>query len=112
MNEASHVLEEIRRTELEAARNVDRARARADEIVNEARARAGEMVEEARKKGREASRRHVEETIADAEMMAADIRRRGVDEAAKLHQASAETLSSVIEEMVSVVLAPPSEPGV
>jgi vacuolar-type H+-ATPase subunit H len=111
MNQASHVLEQIRHTELEAARNVDRAQAQAEEIVDEARAHARRLVEEARERGREDAQHHLETVIAEAEETAASIREHGVLEAAELSQSTGGSMNPVIEEMVRVVLAPPAEPG-
>lgn len=111
MNQASHVLEQIRRTELEAARHVDQARAEAEEIVNEARAHARRLVEEAREKGREDAHHHLETVVAEAEEEAAGIRDHGVVEAAELSESTGGSMGPVIEEMVRVVLAPPAEPG-
>lgn len=111
MNEASHVLEEIRRTELEGARRVERARAQSEAIVDEARSRARRIVEEAREQGREDARQRLERAIAEAQDTAAQIRESGVIEASRLSNSTARSMDSVIEEMVRVVLAPPSEPG-
>jgi vacuolar-type H+-ATPase subunit H len=111
MNQASHVLEQIRHTELEAARNVDRARDQAEEIVDEARARARRLVEEARERGREDAHHHLETVVAEAEKTAAGIRDHGVLEAGELSESTGGSMDPVIEEMVRVVLAPPAEAG-
>lgn len=111
MNEASRVLEEIRRTELEAAREIEEARTNAGEIVEQARDQARRLVEEARERGRRDARRHLEEAIEEAEERGATIRDDGAAEAEQLSKATAGMMEPVIEEMVQVVLAPPAEPG-
>lgn len=111
MNQANQVLEQIRHTELEAARRVDRAHAEADEIVNEARTRARALVEEAREGGRQDAHHHLDRLVAEAEEEAKGIRERGILEAAELSESTGGSMDRVIEEMVGVVLAPPAEPG-
>jgi vacuolar-type H+-ATPase subunit H len=111
MNLASHVLEQIRHTELEAARQVDRARTQAEEIVDEARARARRLVEEARERGRDDAHHHLETVIAEAEETAARIRERGALDAEELSESTGGSMDPVLEEMLRVVLAPPVEPG-
>lgn len=111
MNEATHALEEIRRTELETARHVEEARARAKEIEAEAKAEGRRLVDEGRERGRAAARRHLEETLEGTEKVAAKVRARAKSEAEALGHAAARSMDVLIEEMVGVLLAPPSEPG-
>ena len=111
MNEATHALEEIRRTELEAARHVEEARDRAREIEADARARSRQVVDEARERGRAAARQRLEATFEESEADATAILARSESEAQALGDAVAGSMGRLIEEMVRVVLAPPSERG-
>jgi vacuolar-type H+-ATPase subunit H len=111
MNEATLALEEIRRTELEAAQHAEDARSRANEIEVEARAQIRRIVEEGRERGRHSARRRLEAAIEEAEAQAAEIGLRGEAEVGKLRESASEPIKVLIEEMVRVVLEPPSEPG-
>ena len=111
MNEATRALEQIRRTELEAAQHVEEARARADEIETEARARFGRMVEEGHERGRLAARQRLDEALEEAGTEAAAIVARGQSEARALAGSAEGPMETLIAEMVRIVLAPPSEKG-
>lgn len=111
MNQASHALEEIRRTEMEAARQIEDSRARAEQIVEKAREDARRLIETAREEGRQEAHRRLEKAIAEAEDTAARIRTQGLADTAQVSGISDDLLGPVVEEMVRVVLAPPSEPG-
>lgn len=111
MNKASHALEEIRRTEMEAARRVEDSRIQGEQIVEEAREAARRLVDTAREEGRQEAHRRLERAIAEAEARAASIRTQGLAGTAQVAGITDESLGPVIEEMVKVVLAPPSEPG-
>lgn len=111
MNQASHALEEIRRTEMKAARRIEDSRARAEEIIEEAREDARRRVDSAREEGRQEAQRRLEQAIAEAEAAAASIRTQGLADAAEVSGITDDSLAPVVEEMVRVVLAPPSEPG-
>lgn len=110
-NEASHTLEEIRRTEMEAARTVDEARERAAEIVAGARARGREMVEEGRQRGRDTARRRLEGARRKMGAEADAIRSRGESEAADLSRSAEDRLGALVSDLVELVLAPPREQG-
>jgi len=111
VNQASHALEEIRRTEMKAARRIEDSRARAEEIIEEAREDARRRVDSAREEGRQEAHRRLERAITEAEARAASIRAQGLAGTAQVAGITDESLGPVIEEMVKVVLAPPSEPG-
>jgi vacuolar-type H+-ATPase subunit H len=111
MNEATRALEQIRRTELEAAQHVEEARARANEIETEARAQVRRIVEEGRERGRLAARQRLDAALEGAGTEAAAIRARGESEARVLGESAEGPMDQLIAEMVRVVLAPPSEPG-
>jgi vacuolar-type H+-ATPase subunit H len=111
MNEATQALEEIRHTELAAARHVEEARDRAVGIGAEARAQSRQIVEEGREQGRAAARRRLEMTLEASEAEAASVRTRSESEAQALGDTAAGSLEPLIEEMMRVVLAPPHERG-
>ncbi|MEA1904138.1 MAG: hypothetical protein U9N56_11515 [Actinomycetota bacterium] len=111
MNEATHALEEIRRTELEAARHIEDARTQAAEIVAQAKAQSRLIADEGRERGMAAARNRLERALEEAAAEAATIRARNESQSKTLGKLAAESMESLIEEMVSVVLAPPSEPG-
>lgn len=111
MTEASHALEEIRRTELEAARRVEEARERAAEIEATARSRARRLVEEGREHGRAAARDRLRAIVEEAEEQAEEIRARSAADGEELRDSAMGSVDSLVVEMVRVVLAPPSEPG-
>lgn len=107
MNEASQTLEEIRRTEMDAARTVDEARERSAEIVARARARGREMVEEGRQRGRETAQRRLDDAQSEMGAEADAIRSRGEAAAADLARSAEERLEALVADLVEVVLAPP-----
>jgi vacuolar-type H+-ATPase subunit H len=111
MNEATRALEEIRRTELETAQHVEMARARASEIEADARAEGHRIVDEGRERGRTTARRLLEKTLEETKRVAETIRAQSESEARKLGEDAGESMGLLIEEMVGVVLEPPSEPG-
>lgn len=111
MNDATRALEEIRRTELEAAQQVEKARTKASEIEANARTESRRIVAEGRQRGRATAGRLLEEMIEETERVAETIRVRSHLKAQALSEAGTEAMGLLIEEMVGVVLAPPSEPG-
>lgn len=111
MNEATRALQEIRRTELEAAQHVEEARTHAKEILAEARVQSRRLVDEGRERGRVTAGRRLEEKLEETETVAETIRARSESEARALGESAAESIGLLIEEMVRVVLAPPSEQG-
>lgn len=111
MNEASHTLEEIRRTELEAAQRVEDARSQADEIRAGARARRRELVEEGRHKGRKTAQLRLERARAELEAETEAVRDRGVADAERLTRLAEAKLDPLVEALTALVLAPPREQG-
>ncbi|GEM_PF-1774124 len=111
MNEATRALEQIRRTELEAAQHVEEAHVRAGEIETEARARVRRIIEEGRERGRLAARRRLDAELEEAGTEAAAILQRGESEGRALGESAEGPMETLIAEMVRVVLAPPSEKG-
>ena len=111
MNEATRALEEIRQTELAAARRIDEARAEAEEIAARARAESRRIVEAGRERGMAEARRRLQTALDEANSEAAVIRASAVPGSMTREVATSETLEALVEEMVRVVLAPPSEPG-
>lgn len=111
MNEASRALEEIRHTELEAARRVEEARAHSAEIVSDARGRAHELVEAARRRGREAAERHMETARADVEAEANELAQRGETGARALRESASRRMGQLVDSLVEVVLSPPEDGG-
>jgi vacuolar-type H+-ATPase subunit H len=111
MNDAAHALEQIRRTEMEAARRVEEARTRATEIGKSAEQEARRMIDEGRQRGLEAARRRHQEGLAEAEAEAERIRAGGVAKADELIMLTEENVGRLVDEMAEVVLAPPLERG-
>lgn len=111
MSEAASALEQIRRTEMAAARKVEEARVRATEIAAEAEREARRIVDDGKQRGMEAARLRYQEGVDDAEAEAAAIRAAGIADADQLVTLGKERVEALVEEMVEVVLAPPLERG-
>ncbi len=104
MNEASRALEEIRRTELDAARRLEDARERSSQVVAEATARARSLVEEGRERGRARARSRLDEAVAGAEVEAEAIRAQAIEDAEHLIGSAENQVDAVVDRMVEVVL--------
>lgn len=111
MNGAGEALDQIRETELSAARAVQEARDRAEGILAEARAEARRIRADGARRGREAAQRHLEESIAAAEATAEDVRREGDETGRRLLDIGSEHVDAIAQALLTAVLAPPTEEG-
>ena len=68
-------------------------------------------MEEGRQRGLAAARQHLEESRATGQREAEAIRALGESEAREVVESASESMETLIEEMVRIVLAPPKEPG-
>lgn len=109
MNDATEVVETIRRTELAAARRVEEARDEADRLLTEARATARRLEEEAEAAGRERARSRLEEERAAAAEEASRITTEGASEATELKATADEVVGDLVDALVEALLAPPSQ---
>ena len=111
MNDAGQALEQIRRTELAAAQMLDEARHQAEQMRSEAKAAAARAVDEGRRRGVVAAEARLRDALEEAERQAADIGANSASQAKVLVESAQGSIGALIEEMVAVVLAPPSERG-
>ena len=108
---APAALAEIRALELEMARRLDDARARAEATVAEARQRARRVVADARDRGEASAAAHQRERLTAATAEAERIREAGDAEAAAVLASLRPRLQAVVDAMVDVVLATSNDGG-
>lgn len=111
MNEASRALDQIRHTELDAARLLEDAREKSALIIAEASARARALVDEGRERGRAEAHRRYNEEVAKAEAEAERIQTQAISEAEELIGSIETQIAPLVDRMVEEVLAVTDEAG-
>lgn len=109
MNDTTATVESIRRTELEAAREVEAARDTAEETLARAREEASRIRDEGERRGRERAAAMLEEAKAAAEREAEEIRASAAGAADAIGEGAHERFDELVDTFVRVVLSPPAE---
>jgi len=104
-------LEQIRATERETAQRLQAAQAQAQATVDAARREAQELVASARRRGQAASRTRYEEVIQIAQREADRLEAQAESRAASIRASAQPQLPALVDAMVELILAPPTERG-